>query len=165
MSLRDLLRQSRQTLAEFWSVRDARERVLLMVGAAVVLLGLCYALLVNPALSGRDRLNRNLPDLRQQAAELQALAKEAGSFSGKSAPLEVSVESIKSALARKGLMAQSVALNGDMLNVQLAEASFALTLEWLDEMQKMAGLAVVEANIVALAKPGMVNATLILRQQ
>ncbi len=56
-------------------------------------------------------------------------------------------------------------LTGDFAKVQLASVSFAGTLNWLDDMQKTALLSVVDASIVALAQPDMVNATFTLRQQ
>jgi general secretion pathway protein M len=167
MNLTGLLNQSRQSFSEFWAVRDARERAMLAAAALVVTFGLAYALLIDPALAGRDRLNKNLPELRQQVAQLQALAKEAAALSGKSAAplIAMSKETIEAALARNGLKPQSVMLTGDFAKVQLAAVSFAGTLNWLDDMQKTALLSVVDVNIVALAQPDMVNATFTLRQQ
>lgn len=146
--------------------RDARERAMLAVAAVAAALGLFYALLIDPALTGRNQLNKSLPELRQQVAQLQALSKEAAALSGKAASpvTAISEESIKTTLAGKGLKPQSVTLSGDLAKVQLASVSFAGTLAWLDDMQKTARLSVVDANIVALAQPDMVNATLTLRQ-
>jgi len=166
MNLTSLLNQSKQSLAEFWIARDARERAMLAAAAVVVALGLFYALLIDPALTGRAQLNKSLPELRQQVALLQALAKEATALSGKSAPpvTVISEESIKVALAGKGLKPQSVQITGDLAKVQLASVSFAGMLGWLDGIQKTARVSVLDANIVALAQPDMVNATLTLRQ-
>jgi len=166
MNLTGLLNQSRQSFSEFWAVRDARERAMLAVAALVVTVGLAYALLIDPALSGRDQLNKNLPVLRQQVAQMQALSKEAAALSGKSASplIAMSKENIEAALARNGLKPQSVMLTGDFAKVQLSAVSFAGTLNWLDDMQKTALLSVVDANIVVLAQPDMVNAMFTLRQ-
>ena len=166
MNLTGLLNQSRQSFSEFWAVRDARERAMLAVAALVVTFGLAYALLIDPALSGRDQLNKNLPVLRQQVAQMQALSKEAAALSGKSAAplIAMSKENIEAALARNGLKPQSVILTGDFAKVQLAAVSFAGTLNWLDDLQKTALLSVIDANIVALPQPDMVNATFTLRQ-
>jgi len=166
MNLAGLFSQAGQSLADFWAARDARERALLVAAAVAVTLGLYYALLVSPALTGRGQLNKNLPELRQQAAQLQALAQEAAVFSGKSSPppAAISEESIKTALAHKGLKPQSVALAGGLVKVQLTDVSFAAMLEWLGDMQKTARLSVVDASIVALAQPDRVNAVLTLRQ-
>jgi general secretion pathway protein M len=166
MNLANLLAQSRQSFSEFWAVRDARERAMLAMAALVVTFGLAYALLIDPALSGRGRLHKNLPVLRQQVAQMQTLAKEAAAFSANPAAplLAMSRENIEAALARNGLKPQNVMLTGDFAKVQLTAASFAATLNWLDDMQKTALLSVVDANIVALDKPDMVNATFTLRQ-
>ena len=166
MNLTSLLNQSSQSLAEFWMARNARERVILAAAAGAAALGLFHALLIDPALTGRDQLHKTLPELRQQAAQLQVLSKEAAALSGKSAApvTAISGESIKTALVRKGLKPQSVLLTGDLAKVQLTGVSFAGTLEWLDDMQKTARISVVDANIVALAQPDMVNATFTLRQ-
>jgi general secretion pathway protein M len=173
MNLTSLWDQSRLSFSEFWAVRDARERAMLAVATLVVTIGLAYTLLIDPALSGRDRLNKNLPMLRQQVAQMQALSREAAALSGKSASalagksatplIAMSKQNIEAALARNGLKPQSVMLTGDFAKVQLAAASFSGTLNWLDDMQKSALLSVVDANIVALAQPDMVNATFTLR--
>jgi general secretion pathway protein M len=168
MNLKVLLGQSRLSFAEFWGARDARERAMLSVAALVVTLGLSYALLIDPALSGRERLNKNLPVLRMQVAQMQAMAKQAAAATaGRSAaPMPaMSRQNIEAALARNGLKPQSVMLTGDYAKVQLASVSFSGTLNWLDDMQKTTLLSVADANIVALAQPDMVNATFTLHQQ
>jgi general secretion pathway protein M len=175
MNLTGLLDQSRQSFSEFWAARDARERAMLTVAALVVTFGLAYALLIGPALAGRDRLNKSLPMLRQQVAQMQALSKEAVTLSGRpasplagksAAPLiAMSKENIEVALARNGLKPQNVSLAGNIAKVQLTAVSFAGTLNWLDDLQKTELLSVIDANIVALSQSDMVNATFTLRQQ
>jgi len=166
MNLTGLLKQSEQSLAEFWAVRDARERAMLTAAAVVVLFGLIYALLIAPALNGREQMNKDLPLLRQQVAHMQALSKEAAALSGKPVPkvAVISKEYIEAALARNGLKPQNVILTGDYTKVQLAAVSFAGTLAWLDDMQRSALLSVVDAKIVALPQADTVDATLTMRQ-
>lgn len=166
MNLRALLNRSSLSFSEFWAARDGRERTMLAVAALVVTFGLYYALLIDPALAGRERLNKNLPVLRQQAAQMQAMAKEAAALSGKPAAPQIALskENIELALARNGLKPQSVMLTGDFARVQLAAVSFSGTLNWLDDMQRNALLSVTDADIVALAQPDMVNVTITLRQ-
>jgi general secretion pathway protein M len=167
MSLPGLLNQSRQSFSEFWTARDARERTMLAIAALVVTFGLVYLLLIDPALAGRTQLNKSLPLLRQQLAQMQALSREAAALSGKSVSpsIAMSKENIEAALVRNGLKPQSVILTGDFAKVQLNAASFAGTMNWLDEMQKTALISVIDANLVALDQPGMVNATFTLHQQ
>lgn len=157
----------RQSAAAFWSERNQREQNLLAIALAVIVFGLLYVLLIDPALSGRTDLEKQLPGLRQQAAEVQALAREAGPAAAKAvAPAPpMTRDSIESSLTRRGLKPQSVTLSGDLAKVQLNGASFASTIQWLDEMHKTARVAVVEANIEVQPQPDTVNATFSLRQQ
>jgi general secretion pathway protein M len=167
MNLANRLNGLTEPISAFWSARNARERRLLSVAMIVMALGLIYLLLIDPALTGREQLNKNLPALRQQVAQLQAMSKEATGLSGKTASsvAPLTKESLEAALTRKGLKAQNVALTGDVARVQLASVSFAGLLDWLDDMQKTALLSVVEANVIALPEPGTVDATLTLRQR
>ena len=166
MSLTGLLNHSKLSFAEFWAARDARERAMLALAAVVVFSGLFYALLIDPALAGRERLNKNLPVLRQQVSQMRAMAQEAAMLSGKSAApqIELSKENIEAALAHYRLMPQSVVITGNSAKVQLASVSFAGILDWLGDMQKTLLLSVTEASIVALDRPDMVNATITLRR-
>ncbi|MGH8810205.1 MAG: type II secretion system protein GspM, partial [Noviherbaspirillum sp.] len=142
---------------------------MLSAALAVVVLGLIYALLIDPALAGRTDLEKKLPAMRQQAAEVQALAKEASGLgatgTGTSAPPPISKESIESSLSRKGLKAQSVSLSGDLAKVQLSGVPFTATVDWLNEMQKTARLSVTDATVEAQTQADTVNATVSLRQQ
>lgn len=166
MNPASLLSQSRQSLSEFWAARDARARAMLAAAAAVMALGVIGSLLVDPTLSGRSQLSKNLPVLRQQVAQLQALSKEAAALSEKPArPVTaMTKESIEASLVRKGLRSLSVTLAGNLAKVQLTAVSFADTLDWLGDMQETARIFVDDANMVALDQPGMANVTLTLRQ-
>lgn len=159
--------RSRQSLLLFLAARDRRERYLLAGAAAVLVLGLVYALLIDPALGGRAQLRKSLPELRQQVAQLQALAQEAQAASGQAATpvTPVTRESIEASLERGGLKAQNLVLTGDFVKLQLSAAPFAAIANWLDGLRASARVAVSEASISALDEPGIVNATLTLRQQ
>lgn len=158
----------KQFLSTFWSERNQRERNMLMAASAVIVLGLLYALLIDPALSGRKDLESRLPTLRQQTAEVQTLAKQAAALGGQASPAPappMTRESIESSLVRKGLKPQNLTLTGELAKVQLNAASFAALIDWLTEMQRTARLSVVDANVEAQAQTDTVNATLTLRQQ
>jgi general secretion pathway protein M len=157
----------KQAASTFWGERNRRERNMLAATIAVIVLGLFYLLLIDPAVGGRKDLEKKLPALRQQAAEVRATAKEASGLSGKTGapPAAITRESLEASLQRKGLKPQSVALTGELAKVQLSSASFAGLVDWLDEMQRTARLSVVDANIDAQAQADTVNATLTLRQQ
>jgi general secretion pathway protein M len=163
-----LSRAPSRAVSDFWSARNQRERVLLAIGIVVVVLGLLYVVAFSPAISGREQLARTLPQMRQQVAQMQAMASEANSLSANksaAASTPMSRESLEASLEQKGLKAQSVALTGDTARLTLPSASFSGLLEWVDESQKSSGIQLVDANIVALSQPDMVSATLTLRQQ
>lgn len=154
------------SVAAFWQERNSRERAMLTLAIVVIVLALIYAVLIGPALSGREQLTKNLPLLRQQAAELQLLTKQSAQLAGAGAPVApISRETVDASLARRGLKAQNLVVSGGMVKLELTSASFTALLEWTDEMQKTARLSMVEANVVALAPLDSVNATLTLRQQ
>jgi len=115
-----------------------------------------------PAIAGRAQLERSLPLLREQNAQMRALVLEASTLAGKTAA-PAAHDSIEQSLSRHGLAAQSVALMGDFAKVQLNGVAFATLLAWLDDVQHSARISVQEANVTAQAVPGIVNATLTLR--
>jgi general secretion pathway protein M len=164
--LSDRLGAAGQSFSTFWAARDARERKMLSAMFVVVLVGVVYGLLINPALSGRDQLNKDLPVLRQQAAQLQSMAREVTGLASQNRPpvAPMAREGLESTLAAKGLKAENLAVSGEIAKVQLSTVSFSALLQWLDEIQKSALVSVVDANIVALPQPDSVNATLTLRQ-
>lgn len=149
----------------FWLARTPKERVYLTVGGIVVLLALVYLLLIDPAIQGRAKLERALPSLHQQNAQMQALAQEAAALgnaaAGAGAP--VTREALEQSLTRYGMKPQSVAMLGDFAKVQLNDVPFAKLTAWLDETQRVARASVQDANLVAQGAPGNVNAVLTLR--
>lgn len=152
--------------AAFWQARTEQERRFLGVGGAVVGLALFYGLLIGPALDGRVKLRKELPELRQQAAELQALAMEAASLKGQNtiAPSPMTRDSLNASLAARGLTPQSLAITGEYAKAQFNGVQFAGLVAWLDAVRTESRVAVFDANITAQDSAGMVNATLTLRQ-
>lgn len=156
----------KQSFSTFWAARNKREQNMLALAAVVIVFGLFYMLLIDPALSGRKNLEKALPGLRQQSAELQAMARDASTLSRKSetpAPA-LTREGIEASLAGKGLKPQSVLLTGEMVKIQLSAVSFADIVDWLQDAQKSLRLTVADATVEAQQKPDTVNASLTLRQ-
>ena len=160
------LQQARDAFDTFWLERDPRERKMLAIGSAAVVAALLYFVAIGPAINGLTKLQKDLPQLRQQALALQALATQAQALAATppaAATLSTS-ESIEASLTRKGFKPQSIVVTGDLVRVQINGVSFAGLLDWLDEMQKAARLTIVESNFTAQAQTDIVNATLSLRQ-
>lgn len=156
-----------ESVAAFWRGRNERERAILIFGSLALALLLMYAIFFGPALSGREKLSKDLPTLRQQAAELQILAKQAAELNngGAQETDPISQESIAASLSSRGFKPQNLSVTDDSVRVQLNPVSFANLLDWIDEEQRASRLTVIEANFVALSQPDTVNATLTLRQQ
>lgn len=156
-----------QSASEFWQARDPRERTMLTALGAFLLLALFYILLIEPALNGREQLSRSVPQLRQQVAEMQTLAKQARGLPPPSqrTPTPVTRESVTASLGSHGLTAQNLSVSGEMVRLQFSDVSFSSVMSWLGAVRSNSMLEVAEANIVALPQPDKVNATLTLRQQ
>ncbi len=161
------LKQAQQAFSTFWSVRTAQERKMLTAAMVVILLASIYALLIDPAWSGRNQLTNELPVLRQQVAQLQALTSEATSLADKPLILRpvITQASLENSLAIHSLIPLELVLSGDRVKIKLNSASFSSTLEWLAEMQSDMLLVVIDANIKALSQANMVDVTITLHQQ
>ncbi|MEC5158958.1 MULTISPECIES: type II secretion system protein GspM [unclassified Janthinobacterium] len=164
--LSTIFQRYRQGAGAFWQERTEQERKFLAVGGAAAALALAYALLIGPAVGGRARLLKEMPQLRVDAAEIEGLARQAAELARQApAPPEpMSRAALTAALAARGLVAQSVSLTGDYAKLQLNGASFAALSGWLDALRRDSRVAVQEANVVALPTAGLVDATLTLRQ-
>jgi len=163
----DFLSIAKESAGAFWNARDARERAILMGAASLLILLLIYAIFFGPALSGRARLQQDLPLLRQQSAELKAMAQQAVELNNAVVQQvePITQENVAASLTNHGMKAQNLSVNDNLVRLQLNPVSFSGLLDWLDEQQRTARLTVVEANFVALAQPDMVNASVTLKQQ
>ncbi|WP_338769613.1 type II secretion system protein GspM [Massilia sp. METH4] len=162
---------ARASAAAFWGARTEQERRFLTVGGIVVGLALVYAVLIDPALTSRERLRKELPQLRQEAAQMQALATQAAQL-GARPPVQVqplSREALNAALAARGLTAQNLTVTGDYVKVEFKGVQFAGLVTWLDAARREERLAVQEAKIGAAEGKGegagLVDAALTLRQE
>lgn len=161
----------RASAAAFWGARTEQERRFLAIGGIIVGLALVYAVLIDPALTGREQLRKALPQLRQETAQMQALAAQAAQL-GAQPPAQLqplSRERLNAALAARGLDAQNLAVTGDYVKVDFKGVQFAGLVTWLDVARRDERLAVQEAKISAQGgredSAGLVDATLTLRQE
>ncbi len=166
-NFRSSIQGARESAATFWNDRSAPERKQLLIISSVILLALLYLLLIDPALSGREQLRSSLPELRQKAAEMQQLSRDAVALSANVAPPPplLSKAIMDTSLATRGLKPQSVVVNEEVVRIQLSSVSFAALVDWLGEVQKTVRLSVIDASITAQPASDTVNATLTLRQQ
>lgn len=151
----------------FWQERTEQERRMLAIGGVVLGLGLFYSLLIDPALEGRERLAKQLPLQRQQAAELQVLGRTAMELKARTPiqPNRLSNDAMTASLAANGLKPQSLVVAGETAKLELKAVPFAAIAAWLDMQRRTDAVVVEEANITGSSTPGMVDATLSLHQR
>ena len=156
----------RERATAYWIARSAQERKFLLVGGIVVALALLYLVLLEPALEGRDTLRRSLPELRQQAAQLEALAGEARAVAGAPAPVVAPLtrDALAASMKARGLDPASLSMSGEYAKIQLNGVSFANLMAWLDGQRRESRLVVQDAQFSAQNTLGQVDATLTLRQ-
>jgi general secretion pathway protein M len=151
----------------FWQQRDARERRWLSIGMVSILLALIYLIFINPALSNKAILEKAIPQLRQQVAEMAVMssqyAKMAVEMSSDVPP--VTREVVEASLLRRGIKAQTLTSADDIVRLQVTSVAYVNIMEWLLEMQKAARLTVEEAKFTALTEVGQVGVVLTLKQQ
>lgn len=166
MSFATNIAQYRERAGALWLARTEQERRFLAVGGGVVLLALLYLLLVEPAVNGRAQLRRSLPPLRQQAAELQAMAQEANNIAHAptSQVTPLTREAVTTSMSSHGLTAQSLSMTGEYIKLQLNNVSFANLATWLDEQRRANRVLVQDAVVTALPTAGQVDASMTLRQ-
>jgi general secretion pathway protein M len=167
MSAVSKIAQVRERLAVAWLARSEQERKMLTIGGAVAAVLLVYALFVAPALTGRAELEKALPQLRQDAAQMRAMALEAGTLArqpvAQVAPM--TRESLTASLAALSINPASLAVTGETARLQLHGVSFANLVGWLDAQRREARITVQEAAVTAQDAAGQVDANLTLRQE
>lgn len=156
----------RERALAYWLARTDQERKFLGVGAAVILVALVYAVLLAPALEGRATLQRSLPELRQQAAQLQTMAAEASTLATSPAPppAPMTQEALNASMAQRSLKPGSLSITGEYAKLQFNDVSFANLVAWLDAQRRENRITVQDAAFTALAVEGQVDASLTLRQ-
>jgi len=151
------------TFNQFWEARQQRERQYLIAAALFVVGLLIYLIAIEPALSGREELRKSLPNLHQQAAQMQLMAQELAAIPSAENRHEVSRELVETAMAGNGLKAQTLSVNDGIVRAQFSSAAMSGLQGWLLDLQKSGGLFVEEIKITGL-EGGLVSANLTLRQ-
>ncbi|MDY7538060.1 type II secretion system protein GspM [Undibacterium sp. 5I1] len=156
-----------ESLSLFWQQRVPRERWMLSLALLAIVCALIYVIGINPALSGKQSLQKAIPQLRQQVAEMDLMSKQSAQLgNAMSENIDtVSRESIETSLARRSIKAQNLSVNDDVVRFQIATVAYANLMEWLLEAQKSTRLTVEEAKLAALPESGQVSVTITLKQQ
>jgi general secretion pathway protein M len=166
MKLAESISMARSRALAMWMARTEQERKTLSIGAGVLLVAFAYLVLVAPAFEGRAELRKQLPQLRQQAAQMRALADEARNLQGQPVPqvAPMSREALLASLTARGINPASLAMTGNFAKLQLNNVSFANLMAWLDAQRRENRIMVQDASVTGLPVAGQVDASLTLRQ-
>jgi general secretion pathway protein M len=166
MSAVTVVSQLRDQIALFWLGRTEQERKYLAVGGLAVLAALVYGLCIGPAVEGSAKLRAQLPQLREDAAKMQALALEAGELARQPAPqiTPMTRESIAASLASRSITPVSLIVSGDYAKLQVNGVAFASLYAWLDALRRENRILAEDVAVTAGSPAGQVDAVLTLRQ-
>lgn len=133
-----------------WDALSAKDQRAVLVAAVVVIAALIWLLGMEPAMKARERLERELPALQTQAAEVSSLAAEAKRLKAQAATAtatSASAEAVKATLTRANLTANvSTGSDGRMTVTGKAQPA-AQVLAWVSEVARELRLAPVSLQM------------------
>ncbi|MFJ1213029.1 type II secretion system protein M [Burkholderia pyrrocinia] len=161
------MEQLNQTLTQFWGERSQREKMLLGWGGTVLAVAIAYSVLWSPAQEGRARIQRALPTMRRELAQMTAQANEAKSLTVAAqgvAPTGLALkDALTASLSDHGLQGAQVQIVGNGVQVQMKNVSFPAWTQWLDDARRQFKVQVGEAHATALKEDGQVDLTAVMQ--
>ena len=153
-----------QALREWWLGLGRRERMGTAAAAALALAAALYLLAIEPAWRTRERLARELPLLRAQAAQVEALRLEARRLKEHAVRFD-NAEQMRAAaaklLAERNLPATALRPEGERLVLTLRRVDAATCLAALTDVSSGLPLRISAARLTRVA-PGLVDADVTL---
>jgi general secretion pathway protein M len=148
-------------LREWWTGLSRRERIATALATTLVTVAALYLLAIEPAWRARARLGGELPRLRAQAAEMDALALESKKLGARATPVDSPAQA-KAALVKLAAeknLASATVQDGDnqRLIVAVRKADATSTLALLRDASGELPLRISAARI-SRAAPGVVDA-------
>lgn len=156
------------SLLSFWRDRAPREKLVLALLALVVAIAVLYLALIEPALTGIQRLERGLPQQRSQAAQLDALLSEVKTLRSRAQVATVNPSEARAALdkslAAAGLKAARVVplADGD-IQLTFSNVPYATWSTWLAGVERELGARTMSVSANSTATPGSADIELALR--
>jgi len=153
---------------QFWAERSPREKSILLSGFAVVIAALIYLITIEPAMTGIARLERGLPQTRNQAAKLDALLAEVKGLRARAQVAVLSPQETRAAVEKSltaaGLKAARVVpLSDGDLQLTFSNVPFAAWAVWLASVERELGGRATSVTANATGTPGNVDVEMALR--
>lgn len=150
-------------LQTFWQARNLRERMLVQVGAGIVLVAVLYGFIWQPGEKARARYAKSVPVLRAQLAQMRVQASEIKQLQKEMTPPPDSVhlrQDILSSATRYRLQDHihglTVGSEGE-IHVQMQHVAFDDWIQWLAGLQRENRLHLTGATLQKSALSGGVN--------
>lgn len=138
-------------LRAWWLGLARRERVMTAAAGSLALLALIYLAAIEPAWKMRERLGAELPRLRAQAAEIEALAQEAKQLTSRGVAVEsagAARTALEQALAQANLGGVRVAVLDDRrISVSANGVPVTQWLAWAEEAARESRLRIAAVRI------------------
>ena len=145
----------------WWDDRQPRERLLLMGLAAILSIWILIAGILGPIADARQTVREDIRRYDSLAVRLRAAGPELRAAGGISRT--GSVQSIVATTAAEAsLQIRQIEPKGAATSVALDGADFNRLVQWLDRLNREAGLSVSEIELERQTAPGVVNARLSL---
>ena len=149
-------------LREWWLGLGRRERAMAAVAAAFALLAVLYLVALEPAWKTRARLDAELPRLRAQAEEIQALAQEAKRLTSRGMAVESAAAAkaaLEQALAQANLGGARVAvLDERRISVSAKDVPVSQWLAWAEQSARESRLRIAAIRIARTPVRAVVDA-------
>jgi len=148
----------------WWRERQARERRILIGGAALLLVAFVWLFAFEPAWQGRQRLADELPAQRAELARMASMIDEARALESLAGAATTSGSvraSLEKSLAAAGLgNGVQIEQRGDRYDLRFASVPFAAWIDWVSLAVRDSRVRVVDAKLTRDPRDGYVAARL-----
>ncbi|MGH8496449.1 MAG: type II secretion system protein GspM [Gammaproteobacteria bacterium] len=150
---------------------ERREQLVVMAGAAVLVIVLFYLLVVQPLYGGTARLAERVEEkeqlvlwMRSVAPQLQVARTGAATATASGEPLVVIVANTATAAELQQYLKQNQPAGDDSIRVRFEAAPFDQLVQWLGVLQSRHGVQINSASFDGGVQPGVVTASLVLER-
>ncbi len=150
----------------WWTGLARRERAMVLVAAAVVFLGLLYALAIEPAWSTKARLADELPRLQAEMVQIEALRAEAQRLAGRDGAVESFdslLTAVEQSVLRANLVASVRAEDSNTVTITADSVSAGAWFSWLEALSRESRVPVTVASAERIDNPGRIRASVSFR--
>lgn len=157
-------------LRQRWQAMSQRERQLMVVCAAVILLCLVYYAIFQPWQLRKEQWERTISREQQTVNWMQkqaSLIPQGNQSQGENSQRDVSLPIlISQSTKRYGLTVVRLQPQGNQASVTLAHSDFTSLLRWLSELEQKNGVKVLSLDVNAVEQsPGMVDVTRLMLER